>query len=138
LFLPQAWHPLPWGRKIHHRCQKSKIDYVSALQRDQSKDLLSDNLTWHASLCRIDQSIFTQGIHLDAQLILHKLDSFPARESVPSNNRRWMNFSLDEFVRATKELCCDYHDRGRAVSDFLVLLLRKFDKDAASWMLYWE
>lgn len=43
-----------------------------------------------------------------------------------------MNFSLDEFVGTTKEFGSDDDDGSGPVSDLLVLLLGKVDKNSSS------
>ena len=49
-----------------------------------------------------------------------------------------MDFLFHEFVCASKQFRSDKNNRSGAISDFFVLLLRKIDKDATSWMFYGE
>ena len=46
-----------------------------------------------------------------------------------------MNFSLDKFVGATKQLGSDDDNGGSTVSNLLVLFLGEVDKDSSSRML---
>ena len=95
-----------------------------------------DDLASHARLGGVDQSFFAQRINFHAQLVLHKLYRLLARESVPSYYGRWVYFLLDELVCLPQKLRSDNDDRGRAISDLLVLLLCKVHEDASSWMLH--
>jgi len=49
-----------------------------------------------------------------------------------------VDLSLDELVRAAQELCGNDNDRGRTISNLLVLLLREIDEDFAGGVLYSE
>ena len=96
----------------------------------------ADDFTRHTRLRSVYQGLPAKRIDLYAQLILHKLAGFPAREPVSSDDRGRMDFLLDELVRASKKLSGDDDNGCSTVADFSVLLLCEVDKDAASWILY--
>jgi hypothetical protein len=107
-----------------------------ALRKKRKKpNALPDDFTRHACLGSIDQRLFPQNVHLDAQLLLHKLDSLLTCQPVPSNDGRRVDFGFNQFVRATEQLRSNDHYRGRPIANFLVLLLCQIDKNASCGML---
>lgn len=96
---------------------------------------LSDDFARHRCLRHIDQRLSSKRVHLDAQLFLHELDSLSSREAVPSDDRRRVDFRLDELVRPAQELRRDNDHRCRSIADLLVLFLCKIDEDFSSRML---
>ena len=95
----------------------------------------SDDLTRHTRLGCVDESLPAQLIDLCAHLVLHKPDSLPTCEPVSGDDRGGVDLLLHELVRAPEKLSCYEHDGGRPITDFLVLLLRKVDKNSAGGML---
>jgi hypothetical protein len=69
---------------------------------------------------------------------LHELACLLACETVTGNNRRWVYFRFHQLVRPTEKLSGYDDDRGRAVANLLVLLLREVDKDPSRRILYGE
>lgn len=86
-------------------------------------DSLSNDLARHARLRGIDQSIFSQRVHLHTQLLLHEFACLSARKSVARDDRRRVDLLLDKLVRASEQFCSNQYDRRRAITDLLVLLL---------------
>lgn len=95
----------------------------------------ANDLARHRRLRDINESFATEGVNLNAQLVHHELARFSACEPVPSNDRRWMNASLDKLVRTAQEFSSDDHHRGRPVAYFFVLLLCEIDEYSAGWVL---
>jgi hypothetical protein len=104
-------------------------------KRRKGPNALSDDFTRHTCLGSIDQRLFSQNVHLDAQLLLHELDSLLACQPVPSNDGRRVNLGFNQFVRATEQLRSDDHHRRRPIADFLILLLCQIDKNASCGVL---
>lgn len=98
-------------------------------------DSPSDDLTRHAGLRSIDQCIFAEGLHIYTQLILHKLDRLPTRESVASDNCRRMDLCFHKLVRPSKKFSGNDYNRRGPIPNLLVLFLGKVDEYATSWVL---
>ena len=118
-----------WGKEII-----IPVCFVSDESSQLTMDSPSDDLARHTRLRRVNERLPSKCIHLYAQLILHELACLPASQTIPSNDGSGVDLLLDELVRAAKKFCSDEHDRRRPISDFLVLLLGKIDKDASSGM----
>lgn len=95
---------------------------------------LSDDLTGHGRLRGIDQRVSAKNFNFHAQLVLHKLYSFSARESVAGNNCRRVYLRLDQLICSSQKFGSDNDDRGCAISDFFVLLLGKIHEDFPRWV----
>jgi hypothetical protein len=96
----------------------------------ERKDARSDDLARHGRLCNVDEALFAERVDLDAQLLGEVPDGLLAREAVAGDDGGGVDFVLDEVVGAAEEFGGDNDDRGGAVSDLLVLLLRELDEDA--------
>lgn len=95
----------------------------------------SDDLARHARLRRVDEGLASKRVNLHTQLVLHEFACLPTREAVASDDGGRVDLLLDELVRAPKQLGGNEDNGGRAITDFLVLLLRKVDENAARGVL---
>ena len=69
------------------------------------------------------QKMYKLNNHLDV------FDSFPASQSVTSDDGGRVDLLLDELVGVAQQLGGDDDDGRRAVTDFLILKLSEFDQD---------
>lgn len=102
----------------------------------EENHLRSNDLGRHTGLGSVDEAVASKSVDLDGHLVGNELAGLLAGQSVSCDDGGGVDLVFDQLVGSLEELGSNDHDRGGAVTDFLVLLLGQLDKNSSCRMLH--